>query len=310
MRAIRNILLAITALTAMSSLAMAAGDGGHVSAKALELFGLKFFTNSSLMALIACVLISVYFYKASAKRELIPNGKQNFAEMIIEFLYGQVQNIVGPKVAPAAFPLLATIFLFVLISNYMGLVPGVGTIYLQSDAGEWNPILRPSTADVNMTLAIAMVAMVIWAYLTFKEIGFWGFLVHTFGPKGGLKGFMRYPVAVIFFVVGIIEIVSMIFRPVSLSARLYGNIFAGESLLHTMSGMADKNFGPAARHLFDVLLPLPFYFMELLVGLLQAMVFTLLVAVYIQLTTTHEEHGDDHGHGHDEGHDNHTKAAH
>jgi F-type H+-transporting ATPase subunit a len=96
--------------------------------------------------------------------------------------------------------------------------------------------------------------------------------------------------------VGLIELVSIAMRPLTLSVRLYGNIFAGENVLHAMSTMLD-NSGPVVSFLGAVLLPIPFYFMELLVGLLQAMVFTLLCAVYIQLSTAHDDHGHEEGHG-------------
>jgi len=125
--------------------------------------------------------------------------------------------------------------------------------------------------------------------------------LHTFGPKGGLKGVMGIVVAAVFFLVGWIEVVSMAFRPASLSLRLFGNIFAGETLLHTMMTLGEKfGLGGSAQFVLSILAPLPFYFMELLVGLLQAVVFTLLCAVYIQLSTTHEEHHEE-GDGHDSG---------
>jgi F-type H+-transporting ATPase subunit a len=252
------------------------------------------------LAIVAACVIAWFFSSAMRKRELIPGGKQNFVESIVEVLYGQVEGIVGKHVAPRAFPLLGSIFIFILVSNYLGLFPGVGTISWVDSHGHATGIFRPSTADVNMTLAIAVVSTVVWAWLTFSELGFMGFISHTFGPKGGLKGALKFMLLPIFIFVGVIELVSMIFRPVSLGFRLYGNIFAGESLLHTMSAMADTGYGAFMKFLLDVLLPLPFYFMELLVGALQAMVFTLLAAVYIQLTTSHDEgHGDhEHGEGH------------
>jgi F-type H+-transporting ATPase subunit a len=302
MRFAKGLIYALFSLLITATSVWAAGDGEHHVSPGAQSVSVdwSYITNSVLMAAIACGLITWFVSSAMKQRSLVPDAKQNFVEMLVEFLYGQVENIVGKKVAPRAFPLLGTIFVFILVSNYMGLVPGVGTIGFKDGNHIATPLLRPSTADINMTLAIAVVSTFVWAWLTFKEVGVWGFLVHTFGPKGGLKGFMGIVVALIFFIVGIIEIVSILFRPVSLSARLYGNIFAGESLLHTMSGMADKNTSPVLAFLFDVLLPLPFYFMELLVGALQAMVFTLLVAVYIQLTTTHEEHEhEEHGHADD-----------
>lgn len=136
---------------------------------------------------------------------------------------------------------------------------------------------------------MALSAFLVWFYLTIKELGVWGFILHTFGPKGGLKGFMGMVVGVVFLFVGVIEIVSIVLRPMTLSIRLYGNIFAGESVLHTLGGLLDKA-GLPWDILGSILIPFPFYFMELLVGLLQAIVFTLLCSVYIQLSTTHDEH--------------------
>lgn len=278
-----------------------------VSPKAEGIFGSQI-TNSIFVAAIVCAIIIWFVRSAMTKRELIPGKKQNFVEFLVEFLYNQVVNIVGPKVAPRAFPLLGTIFVYTVVANYFGLMPGVGTIGASSNVGAGlsassieTPFLRPATADMNMTVGMALVAMLIWTMLTFKELGFMGFIAHTFGPKGGVKGLMKYGLMPVFIVVGFIEIFSIVFRPVSLSFRLYGNIFAGENLLHTMSSLVQGS--AFTKFIFSVLLPIPFYFLELLVGVLQAMVFSLLMAVYIQLSTTHDDHGregheSDHAPGH------------
>jgi F-type H+-transporting ATPase subunit a len=132
--------------------------------------------------------------------------------------------------------------------------------------------------------------MLLWFYLTIKETGVWGFIKHTFAAPGDVIGAMRYVLAPIFMFVGAIEIVSICLRPVSLSLRLFGNVFAGENLLHLMGSMGEKfGMGPVVEFICAIILPLPFYFMELLVGILQAMVFALLCAVYIQLSTSHGE---------------------
>jgi len=280
-----------------------------VSPTAVSLFGdestFDFITNSCLVAAVVLGVLLWFSRKATTKMQLVPHAAQNFFEAIVEFLYDRIEGIVGPKVAPRAFPLLATLFVFILASNLFGLLPGVGTI----GWGESNgfgilshvhaPLLRPPTADLNLTLGMALCFMLIWFYLTISEVGVIGFLKHLFGAKGGLTGVMGFLVAVIFFVVGLIEVVSIVFRPMSLSLRLYGNVFAGETLLHTMMTLLD-GAPKIIEWIGSVLLPLPFYFMELLVGLLQAVVFTLLCAVYIQLSTAHdEEHGhDEHGHEH------------
>ena len=254
---------------------------------------LPFLTNSLFVATIVVLLVLWAARKATKKVERVPSGFQNFFEFIVEFLYGQVEQIVGPKLAPRCFGLLATIFIYVLVANWFGLLPGVGTIGAKDSAGHIvTPILRPATADVNQTLGMAICFMLLWVYLTYKETGFWGFIKHTFAAPRDVIGTMRYVLAPIFMFVGAIEIVSICLRPVSLSLRLFGNVFAGENLLHLMGEMGKQfGVGPALEFICAIILPLPFYFMELLVGVLQAMVFALLCAVYIQLSTSHEEEG-------------------
>ncbi len=144
-----------------------------------------------------------------------------------------------------------------------------------------------------MTLAMALLFMTLWIWWTLSEVGLKNFLLHIFAPKGGLGGFLKLVLIPIFFFVGIIEVISILFRPVSLSLRLFGNIYAGESLLHAMSTIGDKLPTPL-NYILSVVLPLPFYFLELLVGLIQALVFTLLCSVYIQLSTSHEEEPHEH----------------
>lgn len=308
-------------LTTLPFLAEAAVHGGaeagghaaeakhEVSAKAQQLFSdghwASFLTNSIFVAGLVTIVFLWFFRSAMRKAQLVPGKKQNFVELLIEFLYGQVENIVGPKVAPGAFPLLATIFIYITIANWFGLVPGVGTIGFsghETPGHFWSlshietPLLRPATADMNLTLGVAICAGVIWLYLSIRELGFFGLVHHTFGPKGGLEGMLKYALMPIFFIVGVIEVISMMFRPVTLSLRLYGNIFAGENLLHTMSGVVNTGSN-AVNFIFSILIPLPFYFLEILVGVLQGMVFALLCAVFIKLTTTHEEgHGEEHAH--------------
>ncbi len=257
-------------------------------------------TNSILVSVIVTTGVVLFTRVATKRMELIPGEKQNFVEFLIEFLYGQVEGIVGKHVAPKVFPLLATIFIFIITANWFGLLPGVGTVGWGEGSGPLSlksvttPILRPATADLNMTLALAAVFMVAWFWISVKELGVWGSLVHIFGPKGGLQGALKYMLTPIFFFVGIIEIISIVFRPASLSLRLLGNIFAGETLLVVMGSLGETVIGATGIWAFltSVIFPIPFYFMEILVGALQATVFTLLCAVYIKLSTTHE--GEEH----------------
>ncbi|MEM6911134.1 MAG: F0F1 ATP synthase subunit A [Verrucomicrobiota bacterium] len=247
---------------------------------------LPWFTNALVVTLIAGGILFFVCRAATSKMRRVPGTLQNMLEMVVDGFYSFVEGIVGPKIAPKAFPLLCTIFLFYLVSNWLGLIPGVGTIYLNG-----KPALRPPGADINNNLAIALLFMVVWLVISMKEMGVGGFFAHLFAPKGGLTGILRTALIPIFLFVGLLEIVSISVRPFSLSLRLYGNIFAGETLLHTMAELGDKlGLGNALAYIARVLVPVPFYFLEILVGFLQAIVFSLLCAVYIQLSTTHDDH--------------------
>lgn len=271
------------------------------------------FTNSLIVAAIVAAIVLFFARRATRTMELVPNrGSQNVFEAVIEALYDMLEGIVGRHMVAKAFPLLATLFLFILVSNWFGLLPGVGTIgFNPASQGRGvglslpeveNPLLRPANADLNLTLGMALVFTFFWTIWSFQELGVGGFFSHIFGPKGEVKGFLKYPLIAIFVFVGFIEVLSIAFRPVSLSLRLFGNIYAGENLIHAMSTLGETMGMPAAvSYLMKVLIPIPFYFLELLVGAVQALVFTLLCAVYLKLTTSHEEgaHGaahDDHGH--------------
>ncbi len=254
------------------------------------------FTNSIIVAAVVAGIILWLARSATRKMELVPGkvGTQNAFEMIVEALYDMVEGIVGRHMVAKVFPLLATLFIFILVSNWFGLLPGVGTVGFGEGRGPFfslkhleAPLLRPANADLNLTLGMALVFSVFWLFWSFQELGVGGFIGHIFGPKGGVKGWLAYGLMPIFIFVGLIEVVSIAFRPVSLSLRLFGNIYAGENLMHTMSTLGDNLPAPFPI-ILAILVPIPFYFLELLVGVVQALVFTLLCAVYIQLTTSHE----------------------
>ncbi len=263
-------------------------------------------TNSLLVAAIVTVLILWLCRRATSKMEIVPGRpEQNIFEAVVEALYDMVEGIVGRHMVARTFPLLATLFIFILISNWFGLLPGVGTIGFGAHGTVHGPglslheveapLLRPANADLNLTLGMALIFSAFWLYWSFQELGAGGFITHIFGVKGGLTGVLAIALLPIFIFVGIIEVISIAFRPVSLSLRLFGNIYAGENLMHTMSNLGDTMGAPHAIALImKVLIPIPFYFLEILVGVVQALVFTLLCAVYIQLMTAHEG-GDDHG---------------
>jgi F-type H+-transporting ATPase subunit a len=284
---------------AQESEAEHAASHGGVSIMAEPAFPTaRYLTNSIVVACIVTVLLLVLSRRATRRMQLIPGGTQNVFEALVEGLYNTLEGIVGKHMIARTFPLLATMFIYILASNWFGLLPGVGTVGFGPKSGPLaisevtNPILRSASADLNMTLAIAGLFMVVWFYWTMRVTGPVAFFKDQFGPKGGVTGVLKIVLIPIFFFVGIIEVISTSFRLVSLSMRLYGNMFAGENLLHTMSTLGDKLPLPLA-YLSSIVLPLPFYFLELLVGLIQALVFMLLCAVYVQLSTTHET-GEEH----------------
>jgi len=170
------------------------------------------------------------------------------------------------------------------VPMWLGLIPGVSTIGWGHSGSQGfiidSPLFRGANADVNLTFAMALVFFACWLIWALQENGPLGFLKELFAPKGDTSGVMRVVMIVVFFASGCLEIVSILFRPVSLSFRLYGNVFAGENMLETMSTLVP--------HL-GWLLPIPFYFLELLVGLVQALVFMLLTAVFTLLICQHEE---------------------
>ncbi len=255
-------------------------------------------TNSILVSIFISCFVIWLCRKATRKMTLVPSPLQNAFELVVEGLYNMLEEIVGRHMIARTFSFLATLFIFILASNWFALLPGVGSIgWGDAKPGAFlslghvdTPLLRPTTADLNMTLAMAVIFMILWLYWALQEMGLKNFLLHLFGVKGGLKGFMAVVLTPVFFFVGIIEVVSILFRPVSLSLRLFGNVFAGENLLSSMITIGrDLHLPDWVAAVASVTVPIPFYFLELLVGVLQALVFMLLCAVYIQLATSHDE---------------------
>jgi len=250
-------------------------------------------TNSMITSWVVAVVLIVAIRLAIRRPKLIPSRGQAIVENLVEGILNLTAPIVGNKVAKHTFPLLIALFTYILIQNWSGLFPGVGTLYLFED-GVAKELIRPGNADMNGTIALAAVAFVGWFYFVMRYAGPKFVLQDIFGNKADKKetpAVIYYPLFIIFFGAGLIEVVSILFRPVSLSFRLFGNIYGGENLIHAMSGI--QKWG----------LPAPFYFLELLIGFVQAFVFTLLVSVYIGLICNH---GDDH-HGETAGH---APAAH
>jgi F-type H+-transporting ATPase subunit a len=254
-------------------------------------------TNSILVTFLILGVIVWIVRSCTRKIALIPGAGQNFLEAVVEGFYQSIEGILGEKMARKSFGLLGSLFIFILLSNWFGLLPGVGSIGWGEKEGfltlkeVTTPLLRPTTADMNMTLALAAVSMTLWFIWTMQATGPIAFIKELFGVKGGMTGPILFLLIPLFIFVGLLEVLSILVRPVSLSLRLYGNIFAGENLLGTMINIGHLFHAPQwLSSILSCIVPVPFYFMELLVGFLQAMVFTLLIVVYLQLSTTHEEH--------------------
>jgi F-type H+-transporting ATPase subunit a len=221
---------------------------------------------------------------ATRKMQLAPSGAQNFLEWLVETLYEFLEGIIGSSLVKRTFWFFATVFIFILFTNWFGLIPGVGTIGWGVSGPHGfeisRPLLRGGNADLNMTFAMAMIFFACWIVWAVQVVGVKGIFLDLFGPKGDTAGAMKILMIVVFFLVGFLEVLSILFRPISLSFRLYGNIFAGENMLESMGRLVPT---------LGWLLPVPFYFMELLVGIVQALVFMLLTAVFTMLICMHEE---------------------
>ncbi len=246
-------------------------------------------TNSMVVTVLVALIIVVFAQLATRNVTPVPKGLQNFAEWLVESMHGFVCTLLGPDMGRKTFWFFGTLFFFILFTNWFGLIPGVGTI---TYGGE--PILRGGNADLNTTSAMAVLFTVLWFFWSIQALGVGGFLKHIFAAGGGGKGIMGIFMILVFGFVGVIEVISIAFRPVSLSFRLFGNVFAGENILESMMGIVPW---------LGWLIPLPFYILELLVGIVQALVFTLLTAVFTSLMTS--AHGHEEGHGHGERHAHH-----
>jgi F-type H+-transporting ATPase subunit a len=263
-----------------------------VSAKAYHLFeipglGLPI-TNSMVTSwVVSLLLILVIRYAIGRKPALVPSKGQAVVESMVQAIHSTIEPIVGKKMVGPTFPLLIGFFTFILIQNWSGLIPGVGTFGHYDESGHFLYYFRPGNADLNMTLALAIVSFTAWIYYIFRYAGIKVIVYDLFGnkaDKNDVPGTVYYFLFLIFFGVGLIEIISILLRLISLSFRLFGNVFGGENLLVSVQGM------------FSYLLPVPFYFLEVLIGLIQAFVFTLLTAIYIGLICNHGDGEEAHGH--------------
>jgi len=220
-------------------------------------------TNTLLVSWIVMTILTIFSLIITFTVKTIPGRLQNLFEMIIDFGYSTVEDLAKPKKAKIFFPIVMTFFFFILFGNLLGLFPGFGTILYKGQ-----PILRSMNSDLNMTLSLAL---------------FSAFLTHAFALKYlGLLDYLKkwFTLNPIFLFVGLLELVGELTKVVSLSFRLFGNIFAGEVVLSTISSI------------FAFIVPLPFYFLEIIVGFVQAAVFMMLTLVFMVLLS--EKHAEQH----------------
>jgi F-type H+-transporting ATPase subunit a len=248
-------------------------------------------TNSMLVTWIVAIGIIIFAQLAMRQIRPIPTGTQNFWEWLVEGLYNFLEGIIGRELIRKTFWFFGTIFIFILFVNLTGLIPGIGTVGWghYDPSGNFRvdrPLLRGGNADLNMTTAMAAIFFVLWFVWAIQANGVGGFLKHLFGPKGESSGIIKVLMIVIFFAVGWLEVISILARPIAFSFRLFGNIYAGESILEVMSTIVPW---------LSPILPIPFYFLEVLVGFVQALVFMLLTAVFTMLIAEHQE-GPEHAH--------------
>jgi F-type H+-transporting ATPase subunit a len=233
--------------------------------KVFELWGFPI-TNSMIFSWIVTILLITVLAISTRRLETIPSATQNFLEFVMESLLNLCNNVIENKEQTKRyFPLIATIFLFVMLNNWMGLLPGIGPIGIyEVHHGETVlvPLFRSGNADLNTTLAISIITMIAVQVFAVSAMGFSKHIKKFFDFRGPIN-----------FFVGILELISEFAKIISFSFRLFGNIFAGEVLLIVVA------------FLMPLIAPLPFLFLELFVGFIQALVFAMLALVFIKGAT-------------------------
>jgi F-type H+-transporting ATPase subunit a len=246
----------------------------NISLRAENIFSIGSWpvTNAVFLAFLVLVLLTILSITLRNKMKMIPGMLQNVAEVMIEGALEMMDSVLGSrKTSEKYLPLVFTIFLFVLFSNWFGLVPGVGSVMIGHGA-DAVPLLRSPASDINFTLALALIAV------TMVNI----FGIAAIGLRSRLSVFFNFQSPIKFFV-GILELISEFARIISFTFRLFGNVFAGEVLLAIMA------------LLVPYLVPLPFMFLEIFVGFIQAFIFGMLTLVFVALAVTPHE-GENAGH--------------
>jgi len=241
----------------------------EISLKAQQIFSIGNFavTNSFFLTLVVCVVLLAFAIFLNRKIKTIPGRLQCAAEIGIEGFLNLMESTLGSaQKAKKYFPLVATIFIFILVCNWFGLLPGVGSAWIENNGHEV-PLFRSPAADLNFTLAFAVISVIVTNFIGMTASGMFNHLGKYFNFKGPID-----------FFVGILEMVSEIAKIVSLTFRLFGNVFAGEVLLTIVSFLA------------PYFIPLPFMFLELFVGAIQAFIFAMITLVSISLFTEEGGH--------------------
>lgn len=246
-------------------------------------------TNSLLSGFLTTFILGLFFILLNRKILAVPKGLQNLFEIILEGALDLADSITGDRQKSEKFlPLVLSFFFFILVSNWMGILPVVGTwgIVENHDGHQvFVPFLRGATADLNTTLALALFSVSASHIIGVFSVGFWKHLnkfinlealIHI--PRDFRKNKMVIFINPIKAFVGLIEVIGEAAKTASLSLRLFGNIFAGEVLLASILAI------------FAFLAPLPFLLLEILVGLIQASVFSILTLVFLSMNSTAEEH--------------------
>jgi len=246
-------------------------------------------TNSLFSGFLTTILLGIFFWFLNRKIVAVPRGLQNLFEMILEGALNLADSITGERKKSEKFlPLVLSFFFFILFSNWLGILPIVGTWgIIESHEGQkiFVPFLRGATADLNTTLALALLSVSASHILGVFSVGFWKHLNKFVNfeaiiniPRDFQKNKMAVFVNPIKAFVGLIEVIGEAAKTASLSLRLFGNIFAGEVLLASILSI------------FAFLAPLPFLLLEILVGLIQATVFSILTLVFLTMNSRVEEH--------------------
>ena len=253
--------------------------------------GLSWFTNTFLCTWITIIILVVLFYFGTRRMNMVPSGLQNALEAVVDFLQGLIEGVSGREKGRKFFPLVASFFLFILFANLLDVIPGVDTIgsitgplnnqpvlgflLFGADSNKIIPWIRPETTDLNLTLSLALVSVVVTQIFGFQFLGAGNHISKYLNFRAL---FTRGGMGVIDFIVGILEIVSELGRLISFSFRLFGNVFAGSVLLAVFA------------FLLPVVADVIFIPFELFVGVIQAFVFAFLTLLFMQVGTTSHEH--------------------